>query len=113
MTRTRIGSHRGFGRGTATGAIGSLPLMDTDIDRTVEERLAILEAASDARRAELRGVLDDLPAALSRRALASAVIRDLRSAPRKREVVTRVVRKLARAPQALLDRARRRLRSSR
>ena len=49
----------------------------------IAARLDALERASDERRAELRAVLDDLPAALSRRALVSAAITDARSAPRQ------------------------------
>ncbi|MGB3737369.1 MAG: hypothetical protein WA964_20615 [Ilumatobacter sp.] len=66
-------------------------------DPTVEQRLAELEAASDARRAELRSVLDDLPAALSRRTLVRAAAADLRRAPGKVDVVRRGVKKIARS----------------
>lgn len=65
-------------------------------DPTVEERLAELEAASDARRAELRSVLDDLPAALSRRALVRAAATDLRQAPGKVDVLRRAARRIGR-----------------
>ena len=73
---------------------------------TVEERLADLEAASDARRAELRAVLDDLPAALSRRALVAAALNDLRAAPDKRAIVTRGARRATRIPGAVVRRIR-------
>lgn len=66
-------------------------------DPTVEQRLAELEAASDARRAELRSVLDDLPAALSRRTLVRAAAADLRRAPGKVDVIRRGVKKIARS----------------
>ena len=49
----------------------------------IEARLDALERASDERRAELRAVLDDLPAALSRRALVSAAITDARGGARQ------------------------------
>jgi len=65
-------------------------------DPTVEQRLAELEAASDARRAELRSVLDDLPAALSRRALVRAAAADLGRAPGKADVVRRGMKKIVR-----------------
>ncbi len=66
-------------------------------DPTIEQRLAELEAASDARRRELRAVLDDLPAALSRRALVRAAAADLRRAPGKTDVVWRGVKKAGRS----------------
>jgi len=69
-------------------------------DPTVEQRLAALEAASDARRVELRAVLDDLPAALSRRALVRAAVTDLRKAPAKTAVVRRGMKKVARSVSA-------------
>jgi|GEM_PF-3108971 len=75
-------------------------------EQTVEERLTELEAASDARRAELRAVLDDLPHAVSRRALVSAAARDLRDAPEKGEIAKRGVAKLGRIPGALMRRLR-------
>ena len=65
-------------------------------DPTIEQRLSELEAASDRRRAELRAVLDDLPAALSRRALVKAAATDLRHAPGKGDIVRRGVKKLGR-----------------
>lgn len=69
-------------------------------DPTVEQRLAELEAASDARRAELRAVLDDLPAALSRRSLVRAAATDLRHAPAKADVVRRGMKKVVRSVKA-------------
>ncbi len=75
----------------------------------IEARLDALERASDERRAELRSVLDDLPAALSRRALVSAAITDARAAPDKGAIVTRGLRKVGRMPAALWRRARARL----
>lgn len=65
-------------------------------DPTIEQRLTELEQASDARRAELRAVLDDLPAALSRRALVRAAVADLRHAPGKADVVRRGAKKIVR-----------------
>ena len=75
----------------------------------IEARIAELEAASDARRAELKSVIDQLPAALSRRALVSAAVDDLRSAPDKGAIVTRGLRKLGRIPGAVVRRVRARV----
>ncbi len=75
----------------------------------IDERLTTLEAASDQRRAELRAVLDDLPAALSRRALVSAAITDARTAPDKGAIITRGLRKLGRIPGAAWRRVRSRI----
>lgn len=72
----------------------------------IEARLDALERASDDRRAELRRVLDDLPATLSRRALVSAAVEDLRTAPDKGAIVVRGLRKLGRIPGSLWRRAR-------
>ena len=82
------------------------PLVTTDRDWMIDERLTALEVASDQRRAELSAVLDDLPAALSRRALVSAAIADARTAPDKGAIVIRGVRKLGRMPAAAWRRAR-------
>jgi hypothetical protein len=75
----------------------------------VEARLAALERASEERRAELRAVLDDLPAALSRRALVAAAITDARAAPDKGAIVSRGLRKLGRIPAAVWRRGRTRV----
>ncbi len=75
----------------------------------IEARLDALERASDERRAELRAVLDDLPAALSRRALVTAAITDARAAPDKGAIVARGVRKLGRIPGAAWRRVRARI----
>lgn len=75
----------------------------------IAARLDALEQASDERRAELRAVLDDLPAALSRRALVSAAITDARAAPDKGAIVTRSLRKIGRMPAAAWRRVRARL----
>ncbi|MEP1125036.1 MAG: hypothetical protein ABJH68_14225 [Ilumatobacter sp.] len=73
---------------------------DRASESDIERRLTALEAASDARRAELRAVLDDLPAALSRRALVRAAAVDLRRAPGKVDVVRRGANKVARTVRA-------------
>lgn len=73
-------------------------------DADIEQRLAELESASDARRAELRAVLDDLPAALSRRALVKAAATDLRDAPEKTDVVLRGLKKIVRTVTAAVRR---------
>ena len=75
-------------------------------DPTVEQRLAELEAASDARRAELRSVLDDLPAALSRRTLVRAAATNLRHAPGKADVMRRGMKKVGRSVQTTVLRGR-------
>ena len=75
-------------------------------DPTVEQRLAELEAASDARRAELRSVLDDLPAALSRRALVRAAATDLRHAPGKADVARRAAKRVVRSVSGSVRRGR-------
>lgn len=85
---------------------GSDPVHPALDPTEIEARLDALERASDERRAELRAVLDDLPAALSRRALVAAVISDARSAPDKGAIVTRGLRKIARMPGAAWRRAR-------
>lgn len=74
-------------------------------DPTVEQRLAELEAASDARRSELRAVLDDLPAALSRRALVRSAATDLRNAPGKVDIVRRAIRRIVRSVRGVLRRS--------
>ncbi len=82
---------------------------DTSVDlAAIEARLGELEAASDARRAELRAVIDELPAAISRRGLITAAVADLRDAPNKGEIVVRATRKVGRIPGALWRRARHR-----
>jgi hypothetical protein len=75
-------------------------------DPTVEQRLAELEAASDARRSELRSVLDDLPAALSRRTLVRAAATDLRHAPGKVDVVRRGAKKVVKSVKVTVLRGR-------
>lgn len=75
----------------------------------IAARLDALERASDERRAELRAVLDDLPAALSRRALISAALTDLRAAPNKGAIQTHGLRKIGRIPGAAWRRTRARL----
>jgi hypothetical protein len=85
---------------------GSDPVHPALDPAEIEARLDALEQASDARRAELRAVLDDLPAALSRRALVAAAITDARSAPDKGAIVTRGLRKIARMPAAAWRRVR-------
>jgi hypothetical protein len=81
-----------------------------DLDpRDIAARLDALERASDERRAELRAVLDDLPAALSRRALVSAAITDARTAPDKGAIFARGLRKLGRMPASAWRRVRSRL----
>jgi hypothetical protein len=80
--------------------------MTSDQDREIDERLTALEVASDERRAELRALLDRLPAALSRRALVVSAAKDLRHAPNKGDIAGRAVRKLGRITGSLVRRVR-------
>ena len=64
-------------------------------------RLDALEAESNARRAELRRLAAELPAAMSRRSVLRSLVTDLRAAPGKRMIARRAAAKLARAPRAL------------
>ncbi len=88
----------------ADGDTETAPRTDPRVGDDIEQRLTALEAASDARRAELRSVLDDLPAALSRRALVRAAAVDLRHAPGKADVVRRGARKIVRIVRAGVSR---------
>ena len=74
------------------------------IDPSIADRLTELEHASDQRRAELRALIDELPATVSRRALLTAAARDLRHAPNKGEIARHGLRKVLRAPAALVRR---------
>lgn len=69
-------------------------------------RLDQLEIESNERRAELRRLAAELPAAISRRSLLRALVADLRHAPEKRQIARRAAAKLGRAPRAVLRRAR-------
>jgi hypothetical protein len=70
------------------------------IPEDILARLDELEAESSARRAELRAIASELPAAMSRRAILRSLASDLRHAPGKRVVAERAARKLARAPRS-------------
>lgn len=74
------------------------PHVTTDAD--VLARLDVLEAESNARRAELRRLAAELPVAVSRRAVVRSLVADLRHAPGKRAIARRAAAKLARAPRA-------------
>lgn len=78
--------------------------MTTDAD--IEARLVALEAASDARRGELRSLLDDLPHAVSRRALVVEAVRDLRRAPANSRIGKWAVAKPGRITAAVARRVR-------
>jgi hypothetical protein len=71
---------------------------------SVEDRLVALERASDERRAELRRLAADVPAAVSRRSLLVGAVRDLKTAPNKGDIVRRAARKIVRLPASLLRR---------
>ena len=70
----------------------------------IEDRLTALEQASHERRAELRRLAAQLPAAVSRRALLVEAARDLRRAPNKTDIARRGLAKLTRLPAALVRR---------
>jgi hypothetical protein len=65
-------------------------------------RLDALEHESQERRAELRRLAADLPAATSRRAYLSAMIRGVAEAPDKPTVAKRVLLKVVRTPVELV-----------
>lgn len=68
----------------------------------VEARLDALERESQERRAELRRLAADLPAATSRRAYLSAMVRGVADAPDKPTVAKRVLLKIVRTPADLV-----------
>lgn len=68
-------------------------------NKSVEDLLDDLQRESEQRRAELREITTQLPAAMSRRAILRSVAADIRRAPNKSDIVKRAVRKLGRAPR--------------
>lgn len=66
-----------------------------------EQVLSDLKAEALARRAEVRELAEELPAAMSRRAVVTGLLRDLVHHPDKAGVVRRAVAKLGRAPRKL------------
>jgi len=66
-----------------------------------EQTLAELKIEALERRAEVRALADELPAAMSRRAVLSAMLRDVVHHPDKPGVVKRAAAKLGRAPRKL------------
>ena len=72
----------------------------------IEARLDALEAESQARRAELRAVLEQLPQATSRRLLVKQMTRDIVTAPDRVSIAKRGVLKVARTPTAVYHRVR-------
>ncbi len=68
---------------------------------TAEQSLAELKVEALERRAEVRALAGDLPAAMSRRAVLSGMFRDVVHHPDKPGVVKRAVAKLGRAPRKL------------
>jgi hypothetical protein len=77
-----------------------MPEGATTIPHDILARLDELEAESSARRAELRRIASELPAAVSRRALLRSLAADLRHTPGTRVVAGRAARRLARAPRS-------------
>ncbi len=67
--------------------------------KSVEERLDILQRESEERRAELREIAAQLPAAMSRRAILRKIAADFRYAPQKGDVFIRAMRKIGRGPR--------------
>jgi len=72
-----------------------------DDDVSAEARLDELQRESERRRAELREIAAQLPAAMSRRAILRSIVVDIRCAPNKGVIVKRAVRKLGRAVRKL------------
>jgi chromosome segregation ATPase len=67
----------------------------------VEQVLGELKAEALARRAEVRALAEELPAAMSRRAVVAGLLRDLVHHPDKPGVMRRAIAKLGRAPRKL------------
>ncbi len=72
----------------------------------VEKMLDQLQRESEARRAELRAIAEQLPASVSRTATLRSLASDLRHAPDKSMIVRRAFGKLARAPRGAWRRLR-------
>lgn len=79
--------------------------MDQQVDvAAIEQRLDELQRASQERRAELRALAAEVPAATSRRALLRSMTASLIGVPDKSLVAKRAALKLARTPADLLRR---------
>ena len=74
-----------------------------------EGEIAVLRTEALARRAEVRSLVEALPAAASRRQLLTSMLNDARHHPDKGGVARRAVRKLGRAPRKALRLARARM----
>ncbi|MDW3216957.1 MAG: hypothetical protein R8G01_23400 [Ilumatobacteraceae bacterium] len=72
----------------------------------IERRLDELERESQERRAELRALAAELPAATSRRAYLRSMVTGVIDAPDKPQVAKRVASKVARTPADLVRRLR-------
>jgi chromosome segregation ATPase len=68
---------------------------------SAEQALAALKIEAQERRAEVRSLAADLPAAMSRRAVVAGLLRDVVHHPDKPGVVKRAIAKLGRAPRKL------------
>lgn len=68
---------------------------------SAEQALAALKIEAQERRAEVRTLAADLPAAMSRRAVLGGMFRDVVHHPDKPGVVRRAIAKLGRAPRKL------------
>ena len=78
---------------------------DADRLAEIEARLDELQHESQARRAELRALAVDLPAATSRRAMVRAMVGSIVHAPDKPMIAKRAVLKVLRTPADLFRRA--------
>jgi chromosome segregation ATPase len=75
-----------------------------ELRRRVDEAERVLSDLKNealARRAEVRALAEELPAAMSRRAVVSGLLRDLVHHPDKAGVMRRAMAKLGRAPRKL------------
>ena len=87
----------------------SLGSMNEQVDvAAIEQRLDELQRESQERRAELRALAAELPAATSRRALVRSMVASVTHAPDKKLVAKRAVLKVARTPTDLVRRVRNR-----
>ncbi len=81
--------------------------MNDQVDvAAIAQRLDELERESQERRAELRALAAELPAATSRRAYLRSMVTGVLDAPDKPQVAKRVVLKIARTPVDLVRRVR-------
>ena len=81
--------------------------MNEQVDvAAIQERLDELQRESDERRAQLRALAAELPAATSRRALVRSMVAGIVDAPDKTLIAKRAALKVARTPSDLMRRVR-------